>query len=100
MPWPPGPATDLVGRTLAQARTGRLGQPRVSENKTGAGGSIGTILERLAQELEAASATGDAGAAGAGVEPSPPGPAAFRTMLAEQRAVFEPVLRQLGIRAE
>jgi len=60
------------------------------------------ILERLARELEAASAQPEMRARLAliGVEPSPRGPAAFRTMLAEQRAVFEPVLRQLGIRAE
>ena len=42
IPWPPGQATDLVGRLMAQALTDRLGQQVVPENRAGAGGSIGT----------------------------------------------------------
>jgi tripartite-type tricarboxylate transporter receptor subunit TctC len=42
IPWPPGQATDLIGRVLAQALTERLGQSVVPENRGGAGGMIGT----------------------------------------------------------
>ena len=38
--WPPGQATDLIGRVLAQALTERLGQSVVPENRGGAGGMI------------------------------------------------------------
>lgn len=42
IPWPPGQATDLAGRVIAQRLTERLGQPVVAENRVGAGGTIGT----------------------------------------------------------
>ena len=42
IPWPPGQATDQVGRLMAQRLSERLGQAIVPENRAGAGGSIGT----------------------------------------------------------
>lgn len=42
IPWPPGQATDLAGRVMAQHLTEKLGQPVVPENRAGAGGTIGT----------------------------------------------------------
>lgn len=44
VPWPPGQATDLVGRMMAQYLTVQLGQQVVPENKPGAGGAIGTDM--------------------------------------------------------
>ncbi|MBW6400619.1 tripartite tricarboxylate transporter substrate binding protein [Roseomonas sp. HJA6] len=42
IPWPPGQATDLAGRVIAQRLQERLGVPVVPENRAGAGGTIGS----------------------------------------------------------
>ncbi len=42
IPWPPGQATDLAGRVIAQRLQEKLGQPVVPENRAGAGGTIGS----------------------------------------------------------
>jgi tripartite-type tricarboxylate transporter receptor subunit TctC len=42
IPWPPGQATDLMGRIIAQKISEQLGQPVVADNRPGAGGLIGT----------------------------------------------------------
>jgi tripartite-type tricarboxylate transporter receptor subunit TctC len=44
IPWPPGQATDLVGRVISQKLTEVLGQAVVPDNKAGAGGMIGTDI--------------------------------------------------------
>jgi tripartite-type tricarboxylate transporter receptor subunit TctC len=42
VPFPPGGATDVLGRLLAKKMSEILGQPIVVENHGGAGGTIGT----------------------------------------------------------
>jgi tripartite-type tricarboxylate transporter receptor subunit TctC len=44
VPWPPGQATDIAARVVADKLTGALGQPFVIENRAGAGGSLGSDL--------------------------------------------------------
>jgi tripartite-type tricarboxylate transporter receptor subunit TctC len=42
VPWPPGQATDLAARIVADKLSQQLGQPFVADNRPGAGGSIGS----------------------------------------------------------
>lgn len=42
IPYPPGGGTDIIGRVVAQHLAGNLGQQFIIDNRSGAGGTIGT----------------------------------------------------------
>ena len=44
VPFPPGGAVDIVGRTISKKLGDRLGQPIVIENKAGAGTVVGAAF--------------------------------------------------------
>lgn len=44
LPFPPGGATDILGRIVGQLMSERLGQPLVPENRPGAAGNIGSEI--------------------------------------------------------
>src|SRR5688572_6571203 len=44
IPWPPGQATDLMARIVAQKLSEQLGQQVIADNRPGAGGMIGTDM--------------------------------------------------------
>src|SRR5688500_333285 len=77
IPWPPGQATDLMARIIAQKLSDQLGQQVISDNRPGAGGMIGTDM--------AAKATPD----GYTLLAASSGPVSINPLL--QKVPFDPV---------
>jgi tripartite-type tricarboxylate transporter receptor subunit TctC len=77
IPWPPGQATDLMGRIIAQKISELLGQQVIADNRPGAGGMIGTDV--------AAKATPD----GYTLLAASSGPVSINPLL--QKVPFDPV---------
>jgi tripartite-type tricarboxylate transporter receptor subunit TctC len=51
VPWPPGQATDLYARLVADKLSQALGQPLIVDNRAGAGGTIGSdVVARSAAD--------------------------------------------------
>ena len=44
VPYPPGGGTDIVARVIGQRLQQSLGQPIVIDNRSGAGGTLGTAV--------------------------------------------------------
>ena len=61
VPWPTGGAADLLGRTVAQKLSERLGQQVIVDNKPGASGNIGTEMAARATPNGYTIATGSVG---------------------------------------
>jgi tripartite-type tricarboxylate transporter receptor subunit TctC len=61
VPWPAGGAADLLGRTVAQKLSERLGHQVVVDNKPGASGNIGTEMAARATPNGYTIATGSVG---------------------------------------
>ena len=61
IPYPPGGATDVIGRVMAQQLTTALGQQVIVDNRAGATGSIGAALvaKAPADRLHAADGRAD-----------------------------------------
>jgi len=49
VPFPPGGSNDIVGRMIAAQLTERLGRQVVVDNRGGAGGTIGSLIQMLPQ---------------------------------------------------
>ena len=77
IPWPPGQATDLMARIVAQKLSDQLGQQVIADNRPGAGGMIGTDM--------AAKATPD----GYTLLAASSGPVSINPLL--QKVPFDPV---------
>jgi hypothetical protein len=58
VPWPPGQATDIAARMLAQKLQETMGQPFIIDNRPGAGGSLGVARGGSGTSTGAASIAG------------------------------------------
>ena len=49
--YPPGATSDLLTRVVAEAMAKRLGQPVIVENRAGAGGQLGNLAVKGAEQI-------------------------------------------------